>query len=112
MKQKKAVELGYGGNGELPEIEWHFIGHLQTNKLKMVLPYADMVESVDTVHLLDEINKWARTNSKTVKVLLEMHIAGEDTKQGFFEEEILDLLFKVSEDGEGKGKWKTGLNAK
>jgi len=103
--EKKVLELGFGGKGELNEIEWHFIGHLQTNKLKMVLPYADCVESVDTIHLLDEINEWAKANSKTVNVLLEMHIAGEDTKQGFYEEDILELLFKVSEDGECRGKY-------
>ena len=99
--QKKVQELA----DELPGIEWHFIGHLQTNKLKMVLPYADLVESVDTVHLLDEINKWGKENSRVVNVLLEMHIGSEETKQGFYEEEILDLLFKVSDDGALKGKY-------
>lgn len=81
---------------QLPsDIRWHFIGHLQTNKLKMVLPYVSMVESVDTVHLLDEIEKWGRANSKVTDVLLEMHLGAEDTKQGLYEEEILDLLFRA-----------------
>ncbi|MGM9790776.1 MAG: YggS family pyridoxal phosphate-dependent enzyme [Candidatus Cryptobacteroides sp.] len=76
-----------------PDLEWHFIGHLQTNKLKMVLPYVTLIQSVDSRHLLDEIQKWARANDKTVSVLLELHIGAEETKQGFHEEEIVDLLF-------------------
>ena len=75
------------------DIEWHFIGHLQTNKLKMVLPYAALVQSVDTRHLLEEINKWGKANSKVIPVLLELHIGAEETKQGFFEEEVLEILF-------------------
>ncbi|MBO4742448.1 MAG: YggS family pyridoxal phosphate-dependent enzyme [Bacteroidales bacterium] len=76
-------------------IEWHFIGHLQTNKLKMVLPYASMVESVDSLHLLQAINDWGKKEGRTVNVLLELHIAAEETKQGFYEEEILDILFNA-----------------
>lgn len=76
-------------------LEWQFIGHLQTNKLKMVLPYVSLVQSVDSAHLLDEINKWALANGKVINVLLEMHIGAEDTKQGFHEEDLLDLLFRA-----------------
>ena len=76
-------------------VEWHFIGHLQTNKLKMVLPYADLVQSVDSLHLLDDIEKWGRANDKVIGVLLELHIGAEQTKQGFVEEEILDILFRA-----------------
>ena len=79
-----------------PDLEWHFIGHLQTNKLKMVLPYVSLVQSVDSRHLLDEIQKWARANDKTVSVLLELQIGAEETKQGFHEEEIVDLLFDAA----------------
>ena len=79
-----------------PDIEWHFIGHLQTNKLKMVLPYAALVESVDSLHLLDAVNAWGKSNSRKIRVLLEMHIGAEKTKQGFHEEEILELLFRAS----------------
>lgn len=75
------------------EIEWHFIGHLQTNKLKMVLPYASLVQSVDSKHLLEDIDKWGRANGKTVKVLLEIHVAAEETKSGFYEEEVLEILW-------------------
>ena len=76
-----------------PDLQWHFIGHLQTNKLKMVLPHVTLVQSVDSRHLLDEIQKWACAASRTVSVLLELHIGAEESKQGFHEEEILELLF-------------------
>jgi len=77
-------------------IEWHFIGHLQTNKLKMVLPYADLVQSVDSLHLLDEINSWGAKNGRVIPVLLELHVAAEESKTGFYEEEILDLMFRAA----------------
>ena len=76
-----------------PDLQWHFIGHLQTNKLKIVLPHVTLVQSVDSRHLLDEIQKWACAASRTVSVLLELHIGAEESKQGFHEEEILELLF-------------------
>lgn len=76
-------------------VEWHFLGHLQTNKLKMVLPYAHLVQSVDTLHLLEEIDKWGKSNDKVINVLLELHIGAEETKQGFVEEEVLDILFRA-----------------
>lgn len=76
-----------------PGVDWHFIGHLQTNKLRLVLPYVSMIQSVDSVHLLDEIQKWGLAHDKTINILLEVHIAAEDSKQGFWEEEILELLF-------------------
>ena len=80
--------------GEI-EIEWQFIGHLQTNKLKMVLPYVDLVQSVDSLRLLDAIDAWGKDNGRKVNVLLELHIAAEESKQGFVEEEVLDILFRA-----------------
>jgi pyridoxal phosphate enzyme (YggS family) len=83
---------------QLPQdIEWHFLGHLQTNKLKMVLPYATLVQSVDSVHLLQAIDNWGFNNDKIISVLLELHIGAEETKQGFHEEEILDILFHADD---------------
>ncbi len=83
---------------QLPQdIEWHFLGHLQTNKLKMVLPYATLVQSVDSVHLLEAIDNWGSANDKVISVLLELHIGAEETKQGFHEEEILDILFHAED---------------
>ena len=81
---------------QLPQdIEWHFLGHLQTNKLKLVLPYVSMVQSVDSLHLLEDIDSWGVRNDKVTRVLLELHIGAEETKQGFVEEEILDILFNA-----------------
>lgn len=74
------------------DIEWHFIGHLQTNKLKMVLPYASMVQSIDSVHLLEAVNAWGVNNSKTVRCLLELHLGAEETKGGLTEDEIRTIL--------------------
>ncbi len=76
----------------MADIEWHFIGHLQTNKLKMVLPYVSLVQSVDSVRLLEAINSWGAANGKTVNVLLEPHVAAEETKQGFSADEIYSVL--------------------
>ncbi len=77
------------------DLDWHFIGHLQTNKLKLVLPYAHLVQSVDSLHLLDAIQDWGKANDKLIRVLLELHIGAEQTKTGFKEEEVLDLLFRA-----------------
>lgn len=74
------------------DVEWHFIGHLQTNKLKLVLPYAAMVQSVDSVHLLEAISAWADSSGRTVSVLLELHLGAEETKHGLSEGEVLDIL--------------------
>lgn len=81
---------------QLPaDIEWHFIGHLQTNKLKLVLPHVSLVHSVDSLRLLNAIDAWGKTNDKVTDVLLEMHIGAEETKQGLYEEEALDILFNA-----------------
>ena len=74
------------------DVQWHFIGHLQTNKLKLVLPYVTLVQSVDSLHLLEAISAWAMANKKVIDVLLELHLGAEETKQGFTEEEILELV--------------------
>ncbi len=81
---------------QLPEdIEWHFIGHLQTNKLKMVLPYASLIESIDSRHLLDAVEKWGSEHGKVIDVLLELHLGAEETKGGFTEAEIEEILAVV-----------------
>jgi len=73
------------------DVEWHFIGHLQTNKLKLVLPYVSLVQSVDSFHLLEAIDRWGSTHGRVIDVLLELHLGAEETKQGFDEAEILML---------------------
>ena len=64
------------------DICWHFIGHLQTNKVKYIAPYISMIEAVDSMKLMAEIQKQAAKNNRTIDVLLELHIAQEATKYG------------------------------
>ena len=77
------------------DIEWHFIGHLQTNKLKMVIPYASLIHSVDSRRLLMEINKFAVARGLKVNCLLELFVATEETKQGFSEDELVELVEEI-----------------
>ena len=74
------------------DVQWHFIGHLQTNKLKLVLPHVSLVQSVDSLHLLQAISTWAVANGKVIDVLLELHLGEEETKQGFSEDEIMAII--------------------
>ncbi len=79
----------------LPEdIEWHFIGHLQSNKIKMVVPHAALIHSVDSEKLLYEIDDYCFKHGLKTKVLLEIHVAREATKQGFTMKEAEELLEK------------------
>ena len=73
------------------DIRWHFIGHLQTNKVKQIVPFVHMIHSVDSVRLLETINREAEKIQRRVKVLLEVHVAKEETKSGFSPEEFLSL---------------------
>ena len=79
---------------QLPQdIEWHFIGHLQTNKVKQVVPYASMIQSIDSERLLDEIEKQMQKVGRTsIDGLLQLHVAQEETKTGFLPDEIMTLL--------------------
>ena len=74
------------------DIEWHFIGHLQTNKVKYIAPYVSMIEAVDSLKLLREINKQAEKCGRVIKVLLELHIAEEATKYGLTLDACRELL--------------------
>ena len=74
------------------DIEWHFIGYLQTNKVKYIVPYISMIEAVDSLKLLKEINKQAEKCNRNVDVLLELHLAKEETKSGFDLDECRALL--------------------
>lgn len=80
------------------DIEWHFIGHLQTNKVKYIVPYISMIEAVDSLKLLREIQKQAAKADRVVRVLLELHIAEEATKYGLTLDACRELL-----DG---GEWR------
>lgn len=74
------------------DIEWHLIGHLQTNKVKYIAPFVAMIHSVDSFKLLQEINKQAAKNNRVIDCLLQLFIAQEETKFGLSEEEAKELL--------------------
>lgn len=86
------------------DIHWHFIGPLQTNKVKYIAPFVHMIESVDSLRLLKEINKQALKVPRRIPVLLEVHIAEEESKSGFIPEELLeavDYIYEHPEEFEG-----------
>ena len=97
VKRLEELRAERGEPDYMSDIEWHFIGHLQTNKLKMVLPYVTLVQSVDSVRLLESINAWAASNGKVINVLLEPHVAAEDTKQGLSVDETIMLVSRTKE---------------
>ena len=87
------------------DIEWHFIGHLQTNKVKYIAPYVSLIQSIDTERLLDEVERQAvrfekervaRFGDACIDVLLQLHVAQEETKSGFSPDELLQLLENVN----------------
>ncbi|MBD5302142.1 MAG: YggS family pyridoxal phosphate-dependent enzyme [Bacteroides sp.] len=78
---------------ELPsDINWHFIGHLQTNKVKQIIGKVSLIESVDSERLLDLIDKESKSAGVTTRVLMQVHVAKEETKFGFLPEELLDYF--------------------
>ena len=102
---KELYDLGHKDFGEnyvqelvekatqLPkDIRWHFIGHLQRNKVKNIIPFVHLIQSVDSLKLLDEINKQAEKHNRVVDCLLQVHIAKEETKFGFDKEELNELM--------------------
>lgn len=79
--------------GQLPkDIRWHYIGHLQTNKVKLIAPFVQLIHGVDSLKLLEEINKQGEKNGRVIDCLLQVHIAMEETKFGMDESEINDLM--------------------
>jgi len=102
--ESKVQEL-CGKQETLPnDILWHFIGHLQSNKIKFIVPFVELIHGVDSYKLLEEINKQAIKAGRTVNCLLQIHIAKEETKFGFSAEELMETLLD--------GKWKelSGIN--
>ncbi|MBQ6938480.1 MAG: YggS family pyridoxal phosphate-dependent enzyme [Muribaculaceae bacterium] len=84
---------------QLPhDIEWHFIGHLQTNKVKYIIPYVAMIHSVDSPRILDEIERQAARVDRVVDCLLEVHVAQEETKFGFSPDECVKFLASLVAD--------------
>ena len=102
MELFRAGQLDFGENKvqellakkeELPEdIRWHMIGHLQSNKVKYIAPFVYMIHAVDSLKLLQIIEKEGAKNSRTIPCLLQVHIAAEETKFGFSEEELFSTL--------------------
>jgi PLP dependent protein len=105
---KELYDLGHRDFGEnyvqelvdkqaqLPkDIRWHFIGHLQSNKVKYIAPFVHLIQSVDSLKLLKEINKQAVKHNREMECLLQVHIADEETKFGFDEHE-LELIFNTN----------------
>lgn len=78
------------------DINWHFIGHLQSNKVKYIAPFVHMIQSVDSEKLLKEIDKQAQKNSRVINVLLQVHIAQEETKFGVDERELAQIMEQVN----------------
>ncbi len=84
---------------QLPkDIRWHFIGHLQRNKVKFLAPFVHLVHGVDSYKLLQEINKQAARNDRQIEVLLQMHIAREETKFGLDEGELKTLIADLADE--------------
>ena len=78
------------------DIQWHFIGHLQSNKVKFIVPFISLIHGVDSFRLLQEINKQGQKNNRTINCLLQVHIAKEETKFGLSEEELSGLIVQVN----------------
>jgi PLP dependent protein len=90
--ENKAQELSKKYE-ELPkDIQWHMIGHLQSNKVKYIAPFVYLIHSIDSMKLLQEVDKQAQKNDRVISCLLQIHIADEETKFGFTETEALELI--------------------
>ncbi|MBR3857306.1 MAG: YggS family pyridoxal phosphate-dependent enzyme [Bacteroidaceae bacterium] len=74
------------------DIKWHFIGHLQTNKVKYIAPFVSLIHAVDSEHLLREIDKQAKKCGRIIPVLMQVHVAKEETKFGFLPDELLAFM--------------------
>ena len=96
--ESQVQELSHKVDTLPKDIEWHFIGHLQTNKVKYIAPYISMIEAVDSLKLLKEIDKQAAKHNRIINVLLELHIAEEESKYGFSPDACRELL--------ANGEWK------
>jgi PLP dependent protein len=76
----------------MSEVNWHFIGHLQSNKVKQIAPFVHLIHGIDSLKLLKEVNKQAESNDRIIDVLLQIHISNEETKFGFSQEEFTEAL--------------------
>jgi len=90
--ENKVQELTEKASSLPTDIKWHMIGHLQTNKIKYIAPFIHLIHSVDSQKLLEAINKEAIKNNRTINVLLQIHVAQEETKFGLHPTELIELL--------------------
>ena len=93
--ENRAQELAAKAPQMPTDIEWHFIGHLQKNKVRMIMPWASTIQSIDSIQLLQLVNKEAARIDHNVNVLLQLHVAKEQTKSGF----SIDEALKAAEEG-------------
>ncbi len=91
LKDKQAEIVA----GQFQQPNWHFIGHLQTNKVKYLAPFVKMIHSVDTVKLAEEISKQAEKNARNIDILLQVNSSGEDSKSGCEPDEIFELAEQI-----------------
>jgi len=92
LGENKAQEISAKQPHLPPDIEWHFIGHLQRNKVKYLAPFVSLIHSIDSFKLLKEINKEALKNERNIDCLLEFHIASEESKYGLTYDKALSML--------------------
>lgn len=90
--ENRSQELASKQNILPKDIEWHMIGHLQTNKVKYIAPFVALIHSVDSIKLLEEIDRQAKKSQRVIPCLLQVHIAEEETKFGFSPDEVLRLI--------------------
>lgn len=90
--ENKIQEMAEKWEAMPKDIEWHMIGHVQTNKVKFMAPFVSLIHGVDSLKLLEEINKQAKKNNRIIDCLLQIHIAEEETKFGLDEKELNEIL--------------------
>ncbi len=90
--QEAKVKIGQCSN----RLHWHMIGHLQSNKCRDAVHFFEMIQSIDSLALAEEINKWAEKSAKTMRILLEVNVAGESSKFGYSPEKVLAELSELN----------------
>jgi pyridoxal phosphate enzyme (YggS family) len=98
--ENKIQEMAEKWEAMPKDIEWHMIGHVQTNKVKFMAPFVSLIHGVDSLKLLEEINKQATKNNRIIDCLLQIYIAEEESKFGLDEEELNEILHFVQDDKE------------
>lgn len=90
--ENRAQELRDKAQALPKDIEWHMIGHLQRNKVKYIAPHVSLIHSIDKLSILEEVNKRAAQHNRVINVLLQVHIAQEESKHGFTKQEIIEFV--------------------